>query len=396
MKLLVLDYQLEYINPTRQLVQVLFQSLGETCFFGPGFTSEKILEEGLDAFIQKHGPFDMLAASEHVLFAEQLAQRGRVQEAYQKIYSYDFSDSCLQFGPSILKAFQARNEKKLVVLLESDFYNFRPQQISLIEELNGFILSFGAEFFKRMSDLPFLAKEKFGQNAHDGWLQFLETCPEKVISFPHFVGEHEFVWGSGGGKSLHWVIPGAKYWARKYVRNLLRRNGISYAGPRLNVLLFILEQFGFTGSRKRYLNRLFQYLFTREISQAAHCFTCGSGLGMPIRKFFEIPALGSLLVGLPCNGFRALGFRDGVNALSCPHPRDIINIHHELNAHPERVSALAAKGQNLVWKKHSLHARVSLLKTVFEGIHHDTFFGSHWQNGEFVLKAEPAGSGRRS
>ena len=58
MKILALDANVTYMNPTRNLMPVLLAQLGDVRFYGPGYVSSSELKLGLKEFILKHGPFD--------------------------------------------------------------------------------------------------------------------------------------------------------------------------------------------------------------------------------------------------------------------------------------------------------------------------------------------------
>ena len=53
MRVLFLDVDAEYLNPTRSLVRGIASRLGTVVFFGPGYVSSEILHEGLELFTKK-------------------------------------------------------------------------------------------------------------------------------------------------------------------------------------------------------------------------------------------------------------------------------------------------------------------------------------------------------
>jgi hypothetical protein len=106
-----------------------------------------------------------------------------------------------------------------------------------------------------------------------------------------------------------------------------------------------------------------------------------------VRKFFEIPALGSVLVCMPCNGFEALGFENGVNAMVA-RPDQIPEVHAFLEAHPEEAQNIADAGRELIWEKHTVQARAAQLAASLDAILSGRFKGSYWEKGEFCLEGE--------
>ncbi len=69
------------------------------------------------------------------------------------------------------------------------------------------------------------------------------------------------------------------------------------------------------------------------------------GFGLPIRKFFEIPATGAMMICTPPYSFRELGFRDDDNCIIA-EPEALPSIVEELLAQPAKVADIARRGQD--------------------------------------------------
>lgn len=105
---------------------------------------------------------------------------------------------------------------------------------------------------------------------------------------------------------------------------------------------------------------------------------------MPIRKFFEIPAAGTVLVCRPFFGFSALGFEDGVNCVVC-EPERIADAHQTLVYDLAAAQRIADAGRKLIFDRHSLSARSRDLADIFAAISEKRFFGSRWTGGQHRL-----------
>jgi hypothetical protein len=105
---------------------------------------------------------------------------------------------------------------------------------------------------------------------------------------------------------------------------------------------------------------------------------------MPIRKFFEIPAGGTVLVCRPFTGFADAGFVDGVNAIVC-EPQDVMDVHRTLAADPERAQRIADAGRRLVAQYHSTAARSEQFRRLFQTIAAGRFVGASWRAGKFMV-----------
>ena len=69
-RLLYIDANVSFINPTRNLLPVAMMAAADVVLFGPGHVSSDILARGLPAFIDAHGPFDLAASNTLVLFSD--------------------------------------------------------------------------------------------------------------------------------------------------------------------------------------------------------------------------------------------------------------------------------------------------------------------------------------
>ena len=59
MKLLYVDINISYMNPTPNLAPILMQTVDrKTRFYGPGFVSHEEIDEGIEKWVAKTGPYD--------------------------------------------------------------------------------------------------------------------------------------------------------------------------------------------------------------------------------------------------------------------------------------------------------------------------------------------------
>ena len=94
--------------------------------------------------------------------------------------------------------------------------------------------------------------------------------------------------------------------------------------------------------------------------------------------------LHNLALGLGYFGFESLGFRDGESAVLLDE-NDPVRQVLALLSDPARLQAIAKNGQEVVWKKHSIHARAEQMEKSLKRILDGNFVGSVWLNGEFVF-----------
>jgi len=118
---------------------------------------------------------------------------------------------------------------------------------------------------------------------------------------------------------------------------------------------------------------------------ARYGFTCGSVLRWPIRKYFEIPGSGAVLAAERCNGWEALGFVDGENAVCC-EAADILEVNRWLAQEPERAQAIATAGHKLVRECHTTKARGEQIVESLRRILAGRFHGSYWAEGQLRFR----------
>jgi hypothetical protein len=386
-KILYLDLKIDYINPTRNLLADVFKQLGEVSFFGPGYVDQAVLAQGLTEFARQHGPFDFAVANEHTIFAA-LRPGPAMARSYQRNYVRHFPLRDIGCAPAMYAEFLKLKTRKIVTLLESDFYNFSRAQLDIVKQAADYLLTFGEQFVRPVSELEFLARESFSRHAHDTWYDYLCSRRGTVLSVPAFLSTSEFDESSLAGRAYNWAIPGSQYWARREAKAALAGAGITSAGANLSRAVYIMERLKLRPYGRKFLQRKISALFNQSISAARYAYTCGSGLGYPVRKYFEIPAKGTVLVCLPCNGFEALGFADKENALKCL-PQDIPAVNEFLENNPEKAQAIASAGREMVRQKHSVPVRAGQIKQALYAISQDRFNGSRWDKGNFIVEELP-------
>ena len=113
-------------------------------------------------------------------------------------------------------------------------------------------------------------------------------------------------------------------------------------------------------------------------------YTARGGFGIPVRKFFEIPASGSLLICDPCLGYEELGFIPSKHYLKSD-PDQLLDVLNEWSGKSE-TQKIASNGRKLVLSKHSLKARAEQIKNCFKKILLKNYSSSRWVKGKYIIK----------
>ncbi|MCW1310035.1 MAG: glycosyltransferase [Candidatus Nanoarchaeia archaeon] len=391
-RILFLDINVEYFNKTRNLFLNIIKGYNDVKLFGPGYLYEKNLKNSLSYIKNNLSKFDLIISNEHIIFSECWKNYEMLSRGYKKYYTCFFQIHEIRYLKELFEIFKNANNIKIVSLLESDFYNFSNRQIELLECIPDYLITWGEEFLAPIDTLPNIKNEFFYKYVNDNYYNFTKQNKNKIISIPHCVSEFEFAWHPIENRKYDWMVPGVKYWARKTALYYLKKNKIKYKRSYWPYLYSFLNKLGFDMYSHLTLSRLYNILFQNSLKSSKYAYTCGSGLNYPIRKFFEIPALGTVLVCMPCNGFGALGFKDKVNAITCM-PNEIPEIHEFLKNNPEKAQEIADAGRELIWQKHTTRARSLQLYGALSAIKERNFFGSYWHEGDFyILKKNSEGN----
>ena len=124
--------------------------------------------------------------------------------------------------------------------------------------------------------------------------------------------------------------------------------------------------------------------FVKILERSKISFTCGSALGFPIRKYFEIPAAGSILLCKPFLNFENLGFKSGVNCFTVDE-NNLVETVQEITSDYSNFSKIRINASELLLSSHSYEARKTQLKSSLQAIIKNEFNGSFWSSGLFCL-----------
>jgi hypothetical protein len=203
---------------------------------------------------------------------------------------------------------------------------------------------------------------------------------------PAMLDLDEFCFRPLKDRKHEWSVPGTRYRSRARAREQLHEMGKRLGGTRHYLLMKLLSGLRAPLYRDRAWLDLYNGGFVRTLRDSQRVYTCGSAIRLAIRKFFEIPAAGAVLVCDPCYGFEALGFRDGHNAIASP-PEQLAE-RFAPGPSVEQLQDIATAGQRMVLRSHSISARAAQMRRCLDAIIGGTFRGSYWSGGEFRLRGD--------
>jgi len=393
MRILFADACFHTLNPTNNLMSNLVAWVSDDIrFYGPGFVSESELSSGLLRFIEQTGPYDALVLGPNipvfaftscdVIAAANYAKRyTALSSPTQDLVKY-FDDVLAATPVSCIKL-------RFACLVTLDYYGCTQSHIDRIEQFGLYVIAPNSTFTNRLKSLP----EWVNEEAHflrkkdrisDAWTDFVCQNPQRVLTALHFVADAEFSFRSLESRAADVSIPGVQYFLRKRAVASLKVAGIAYSTKGFFNAFRLANRLGLPVFSRFTPLKLFNLLFFRDLLDTRYVYTARGGFGTPIRKFFEIPAAGALMICSPPIGFSDLGFKDGEHYVHA-EPDQLPRVLKELKADPCRAQTIASAGRRLVFEKHSLRPRAEQLRSCFDAVLQGNYKGATWNDGDFKL-----------
>lgn len=392
MKVLFVDISLIHLNPTATYLPFLAKDSSDYLdLYGPGYTPANTLEKGVLHWIEQNGPYDFVFLGSSVPIFSSSSEDFSLSLRYIQAFTFTTSPASeiLSFFRDVLSSLPHLKGQKLVLsCLNYDYYAASQSHVDKVHDLGLYVLGANDQFISKTGELgPELESEKHYQRKksiiNNCWHQFVSSNPERVITALHFVLPHEFCFKPLRYRGNSIGIPGVNYKLRKDAIRVLNSSPLTVDTKWHFYIYKYLHKLGIpVFSTERGIG-LYQYFFRRSLARSKYIFTARGGFGFPVRKFFEIPASGSLLLSTECTGYADLGFTNGRDYISTP-PKELVNVLNSLPS-PADCAAMALSAQRNALRNHSLAARASQINMCLRSISEGTYNGARWANGTFVL-----------
>lgn len=373
-RILFIGFNSKYINDHKANVLSIIGSLMDISFYGPGYSSKKDLELGINEWILTQKNFDYIIADGAIMLTHSGDKRKLSLE--MNIIKFD-RDLWNKYAYEYQVFFTKASQKKLLIC-NWDPYNLTQKSIERIEKTKAIFIDF---FGICLSNKVDETKKIYGENSfnsNDNWYNFLNRNKHKTIVFPHIINSSEFDYTPLHLRKHKFSVVGAGYPERKEA---------------LKILPFSRKINHFTNYLKLYvINKLklkmnigrmvkYQTKYFNLISDTKLTYCSGSPLLYPVRKYFEIPAKGSVAIGWECNGFKNLGFIDRENFIIAKSNKEIKEVFSKFTE--KELQRIANNGLKLIWDKHSDWARRKQFEEAINLINENKFKGSFWEKGNY-------------
>ncbi len=230
----------------------------------------------------------------------------------------------------------------------------------------------------------------------ESWLQpcFVTENPEaidkKIVLMPHCLAQDEFI-ELNTKRPIDVSIPGTGYFFRRLVRDRVRIVRDLTVSDRPSAvqkaLAMISLKWGGRLGPVLGMTRAAQMLFRRNLSKSMVGITCHGTVNYPIRKFFEIPAAGCLLVANMFQPSEALGFKSMTNCVDITSA-DLDGLEDVLRwavSDAADVRVIRQSGQDMVRECHTVDRRVEQILALCERVAAGTFQSVSWAQGKPVF-----------
>ncbi len=392
MRVLYIDANAWHINPTANLLPALVRErFPSTHFYGPGFVDDAVLASGLQSFSDRNGPFNVALLGPATPFLGDGEDADISAVTYLRRYAFHrLTDQIiLTFFADVRAAFgQLPSAIRLISVLNFDYYGATQRQVDALLEQSIAVLGPNDQFLQALTDLPNFAKRekhyvRKADRLTDVWLNFLLRYPERVVTATHFVGPQEYCFDPLSVRPYEVAIPGVEYLLRKDAVRRLAGTRLHSASKAYFHLYRLANRLGLPVFSHPLALRLYNLFFQRTLADTRCVYTARGGFGMPIRKFFEIPAAGALLICNPCNGYIDLGFEAERHYVKA-EPDALLEVLYEWLPSP-RAQEVASAGQQLIIARHSMAARGEQIEHCLRAMVAGTYRGARWCQGEFVV-----------
>ena len=392
---LYVDIDLIHLNPTATYFpQLIEAAVPDVSFYGPGFSSPDLLAKGLLSWIRETGPYEVIFIGPNSpILVENLDDEViRSTLAYMRDYTaHGHQDSqIVAFFKDLFAVLPELDIKhRIATSLNFDYYGATDVQVQRLQDWNLTLIGPNEQFVRPLAELPdFVTQEKHFQRKKarlsDCWFDFLHAHPERVITALHYVLPSEFSHTPIHLRRPVVAVPGVEYHLRKEANVALRRAGIRIASKWYFHLFRAANRLGVPVYGHPLGLHMYNHCFQRTLKTSRYVYTARGGFGLPIRKFFEIPAAGALMLCSPCTGYQELGFTDGVHYHSV-EPDALPGVLQELS----RTGAghdVAVAGRKVAATNHSLQARAQQIALCLQALTNGTYRGARWRQGQFFIE----------
>ena len=411
MKLLFASVNREHTNEMHISYQNALSAEFDMTYFGPGFSTEEELKRGIKV-VWDSGDYDAIICSfDLYLFSYKHNSIRDIYYEHRGNLSYFHISTAIQYADKILEDIISL-EAIRILFYPYDTMSFFPEEWdsffrNCVDE-GFYILAPGREFVNYpKSDVLWGIRPPT-----DRFKNIVEEYKDKTISLLILsASEGDLFWEPIEQRYYDCVVPGNLadnyYPKRRMIQETLVNNGyrlfteysdreLPYINSKSRVKSHdyfseveynIHQEFGSPYLYYRLRREAvvqWREQFSYSIRQSKTAYADGGNCFQLVRKFFEIPIRGTLLLCDNVTGLLDVGFIDMKNIVIVT-PDNVVDKCKELFSDLSKMQMIADEGRQLVLQKHLPRHRAKDLHRSLETIKKGVFKGSEWKNGEYII-----------
>ncbi len=385
-KVLYVDVYRHYHNPNNANFLKVLQKSSRLTKYGPGFTDKEVLDKGITNFIDNNKGFDFIV-TEHMCIMWD--EKDPLKAFKNSTLEVDLG-ICSAFLEDIKDYFVNNHNQKIKKLFFCNFdpYNISIKNIELLEKSKCYLITKDHKFWYQSNELENLIFEDFNDKVNDNWFKFisLPSTKKKVISYHTALDKNEFCSKRFIKRKYDISIPGVEYHSRKIASRELKLSNYAFkigkksSGLRRKIISRLMQI-----TKSKTILRYYQDSYSKGINDSKTCFTCGSALMYTIRKFYEIPARGSLLLCEPLEPLKHLGFENKDNCIFVSLEDLDKKLYEIINDKSNIFQKVADNGREMMFSLHSIETRAHQLYKMMLSIDQERFNGSEFLAGHLNI-----------
>ncbi len=384
-----------YVNPMVEARYDMLSQVFDLFFYGPGYVAWDDLKTEAEEIFDQQGPFDAIFIQEYYWNFVSMGPQA-LFENVRELLDYLKRRRYLPFAGAewIKRAPKApHNIDRLpgpkFLFLQKDPHKYTEEYVREVEAFPGFIMTiYPLQVLSSIQPSIDRNPKLGGFIGYDLYLNFCARNAKRMIPFTHLIGNDEFRYVPIAKKKRLVCVPGAQYKGRQEAVESLQAAGeiAPVADPLQQRVEFLLSGAGSYPllPRSKWGIQFIRWGFTRLISSSLLAYTDGHHVvRWPVRKFFEIPALGTLLAATPFRGMYHLGFEDGVHYIAC-RPSELPDIVNQADRERDWAGRIILQGQNMVRDRYTTTAYAQRFRLLWPSLLDGTYAGAEWRQGELI------------
>lgn len=383
-RLLYVGFNRTYVNRTFAVLIRALQANHEIDFFGPGYQPEHTVAQGPQYWLDQHGPYDLLLFEHYTIMHDYLAKQRR---PFGGDVTYFPHCAYGQYAPTLARFIDDFAGAKCFIV-NWDVYGIEEKRTEHLERIGAFIADGSlahetiAERAARLGandeEAAVPGKGFWYGGGTDHWVNFVRRNRARVLAVPHAIGMEQFSFTPLASRENGFSVPGTNYAERESVyRFLSTRQRLQKLQTKIEDRLYSHTHSSLSSKRLLAIH----HRYDAEIASSKIAYTSGSMYRTPVRKYFEIPALGAMPIGQVVEGFDELGFKDHHNFIIAETPKDVRRVLADYKE--DEAQRIASNARKLILDQHSEPARARQLAESFQKIFDGSFKGSYWKEGGY-------------